>query len=187
MMEYGNFFVVSGGPGSGKTSIIERLAARGFATVEESGRAILAGQAAVGGTSTHTFDPVAFRDLMLQRDIDNHERMRSETDAPVFFDRGVTELVGYCRLIGIPIPAPVRRAAELYRYNATVFVTPPWPEIYTRDALRTQDMDEAVRTFELCVEAYREFGYAPVEVPKAPVSERVAFVLKHVDAALASA
>jgi guanylate kinase len=30
MPERRNFFVITGGPGAGKTSIVERLAARGF-------------------------------------------------------------------------------------------------------------------------------------------------------------
>lgn len=177
-----NFFILSGGPGSGKTSIVERLAARGFPTVVESGRAILAEQAAIGGTATHRFDPVAFRDLMLRRDIAAYERMRAETDVPVFFDRGIPELIGYCRLIGVPIADSVRRAAEAYRYNDTVFLTPPWREIYVQDALRSQDWDEAVRTYDLVAGAYGECGYRAVEVPKAPVAERANFVLATVDA-----
>jgi predicted ATPase len=179
-----NFFVITGGPGAGKTSIVERLAARGFPTVAESGRDILRQQAAIGGNSVHRGDAVTYRELMLSRGMADYERMLGETDGPVFFDRGVTELVGYCRLIGVPVADHVRQAAELYRYNGVVFVTPPWPGIYVGDALRKQDMAEAVRTWEVVVEAYKEFGYRTVEVPKLPVTERAAFVVKQADAAL---
>lgn len=182
IFERPNFFVISGGPGSGKTSIIERLAQRGFLIVRESGRDILRQQHAIGGTSVHRVDPVAFRELMLARGIDDFERASEETEVPVFFDRGVTELVGYCRLIGVPVPDHVRKAAEIYRYDRTVFITPPWPEIYANDPLRQQDEDEAVRTYAFAVEAYKEAGYVPVEVPKASVTERVKFILARVDA-----
>jgi len=37
-----HFFVVTGGPGAGKTSLITELARRGFHTIPESGRAISA-------------------------------------------------------------------------------------------------------------------------------------------------
>ena len=181
-----NFFVITGGPGAGKTSIIERLAARGFPTVAESGRDILRQQAAIGGNATHSGDAAMYTELMLARGMTDYERMLGETDGPVFFDRGVTELVGYCRLIGIPVPDHVRRAAGLYRYNPLVFVAPHWPEIYANDALRRQDAAEAVRTSELAVAAYTEFGYRTVEIPKLPVMERAAFVVREADAALGS-
>jgi predicted ATPase len=122
---------------------------------------------------------------MLARGMTDYERMLGETDGPVFFDRGVTELVGYCRLIGIPVPDHVRRAAELYRYNPLVFVAPPWPEIYASDPLRRQDMAEAGRTWEFAVQTYEEFGYRTVEIPKLPVTERAAFVVREADTALA--
>lgn len=180
-----NFFVITGGPGAGKTSIIERLAARGFPTVAESGRTILRQQEAIGGTSVHWTNAEAYRDLMLQRGMDDYERMLVETDGPAFFDRGITELVGYCTLIGVTVPDYVRRAAEIYRYNPVVFVTPPWPEIYANDVLRKQDVREALRTWEFAVETYTSFGYRIVEVPKLPIAERAAFVVQQADAALA--
>jgi len=184
MQDGRNYFVITGGPGAGKTSIVERLAARGFPTVAESGRAILRQQVAIGGTAVHWADAAAYRELMLQRGMDDYERMSIEADGPVFFDRGVTELVGYCRLIGAPVPDHVRRAAELYRYNRLVFLSPPWPEIYANDDLRKQDADEAMRSSELAGEVYAEFGYDVVEVPRAPVADRAAFVLARADAAL---
>ena len=181
-----NFFIVTGGPGAGKTAIVERLAARGFPTVAEPGRAILAEQAAIGGTAVHGGDAVvAFRDLMLQRDVAAFLRMAdgdTDADVPVFFDRGIPDLIGYCRLIGVPVADHVRRAADTHRYSDTVFVPPPWREIYVQDALRSQDWDEAVRTYELIAAAYAECGYRTVAVPKAPVAERANFVLAAVDA-----
>lgn len=179
-----NFFVITGGPGAGKTSIIGKLAARGFPTVMESGRDILRQQALIGGNATHTGDAIAYRELMLVRGLADYERMLTEADGPVFFDRGITELTGYCRLIGVPVPDHVRRAAEIYRYNPLVFAAPPWRDIYVQDSLRGQNFAEAERTHDLAVEAYCAFGYRIVEIPRAPVADRAAFVLREADAAL---
>ena len=92
--------------------------------------------------------------------------------------------VGYCRLVGLPVPAHVRRAGEIYRYSETVFLAPPWREIYRQDDLRRHDWAEAVRTFELIRDAYQEAGYRTVELPLASVSQRAAFVLGQIDQAL---
>jgi predicted ATPase len=63
-----------------------------------------------------------------------------------------------------------------------VFLTPPWREIYRRDAERRQDFSEAVRTFEFIRDAYVEAGYRAVEVPRDTVARRVSFILAEVDA-----
>jgi predicted ATPase len=179
-LQQANFFIISGGPGSGKTAIIDRLAARGFTTVDESGRAILREQAAIGGTAVHGGDAAAFGELMLTRGIADYKGAAA-ADEPVFFDRGIAELAGYWKLIGLPVPEHVRAAARDYRSNAIVLLAPPWREIYRQDAERKQDWDEAVRTFDLVREAYVEAGYRPVEIPRDTVARRVSFVLEAVD------
>jgi predicted ATPase len=185
MLERTNFFIISGGPGAGKTTLVDTLARRGFGVVAEAGRDILRQQAMIGGTAVHGKDAAAYCELMLMRGIADYER-EVDNEEPVFFDRGIAELAGYCRLMRVPVPAHVRRAGEIYRYNTTVFVAPPWHEIYRQDDLRHQDWAEAVRTFELVRDAYHEAGYRTVELPLAPVSQRAAFVLSVVDQALSS-
>jgi predicted ATPase len=99
------------------------------------------------------------------------------TPGPVFFDRGVPDVIGYLRLIGLPVPAHIEKAAEEFRYNRKAFVLPHWPEIFAQDSERKQDEDEARRTHASMVETYAACGYDLVELPKAPVEERLAFIL----------
>lgn len=181
-MDQPNFFIISGGPGSGKSSIIDLLDMRGFTTVAETGRAILREQAEVDGNAVHSGDAEAFGGMMLERGIADFRRMR-DVDEPVFFDRGIAELAGYWRLIGKPVPERVAAAAHEYRSNPLVFLAPPWRAIYRQDAERRQDWEEAVRTFELVREAYFEAGYRAVELPLASVARRVSFILAAVDMA----
>jgi predicted ATPase len=108
--------------------------------------------------------------------------MAEEMTGPVFFDRGVTDLVGYLTLVGQPVPAHIARAAEQFRYNHRVFVAPPWPAIYMQDAERKQTPEEAVRTYEALVAAYCSCGYDLVSLPLVPVEERVRFVLDGIGA-----
>lgn len=70
-------------------------------------------------------------------------------------------------------------SGKRFRYHRTVFVAPPWPEIYENDTERKQTREEAERTYASVSSAYLDYGYELVELPRVPVEERVAFVLRH--------
>lgn len=176
MSDCERFHVITGGPGSGKTSLIDALARAGHAHTVEAGRAIIQDQLAIDGPALPWRDPLAFAELMLSWELRSY-RMAEAMRGPVFFDRGVTDLLGYLTLIGRPAPAHIARAAERFRYNRRVFVAPPWPQIYAQDAERKQTLEEAVRTYEALVAAYAACGYELVSLPLVSVEERVRFVL----------
>ncbi|RII20779.1 hypothetical protein DSC45_02945 [Streptomyces sp. YIM 130001] len=167
--------IVTGGPGSGKTTLVDALERTGLARTEEAGRAIIQDQLAVGGRALPWQDRALFAELMLAQELRTH-RSAPRGGGPVVCDRGVPDLVGYLRLEGLPVPAHVTAAARKFRYHRLVFVTPPWPEIYEQDAERKQSYGLAVRTCEAMETAYPEFGYDLVHVPRVTVRERVAFV-----------
>jgi predicted ATPase len=95
----------------------------------------------------------------------------------VFFDRGLPDVAGYLRLSALPVPPHVESAARTHRYNGRVFILPPWREIFRQDRERKQDFGEAVRTYETMVRTYKDYGYERIDVPPAPVDERVRFIL----------
>lgn len=175
-----NFHILTGGPGSGKTSVIEALKSLGFPCVGEVGRQIIREQTRIGGDALHTADAAKFRDLMLSRSIHAYEQV-VERERPVFFDRGIPELVGYGGIVGLETPAYFHKAAALFRYNKRVFIMPPWPEIYGQDDERKQDFAEAVLSWQVTADTYPKLGYELVEVPKVSIAERVAFVLKQIE------
>ena len=170
------FFVITGGPGSGKTTLIEALAAAGFAHTVEAGRAVIQEQLASGGDTLPWRNPAAFAEQMLERDIRSYETAEAQP-GPVIFDRGIPDVIGYLRLSGLQVPAQMMKAAETFRYHRRVFIAPPWREIYVQDAERKQDFDEARRTYDAMVRIYTELGYELVELPRVSVEERVRSVV----------
>ncbi len=115
---------------------------------------------------------------MLAADLRSHAEALAGR-GKVFFDRGLPDIAGYLTLCGLPIPDHVERAARDLRYRRTVFIAPPWQDIFTQDAERKQDFAEAERTYAAMAEAYPRYGYALVELPRVSVAERMAFVLSH--------
>jgi predicted ATPase len=178
------FFIVTGGPGSGKSTLIEALTAQGVAHMPEAGRAIIQDQVAIGGTALPWSDRAAYAELMLSWEMRSYREAQWVT-GPVLFDRGAPDILGYLKLSGLPAPAHIRRAAEGLRYNRQVFLAPPWPEIFVQDAERKQSVEEAEATCRALVEVYSELGYELVTLPMAPVPERARFVRERI-AALSS-
>jgi predicted ATPase len=176
------FFVVTGGPGSGKSTLIDALERAGYARSVEAGRGIIPDQVAIGGNALPWHDPQLFAELMLSWEMRSHH-MAQDWAGPVFFDRGVPDVAGFLTLRGLPIPDHVHRAAEVFRYNRRVFVAPPWPDIFRQDSERKQTFEEAVRTYEAMVGTYAANGYELVEIPCGPVEERARFVIGQAKAA----
>lgn len=175
------FVVVTGGPGSGKTTLVDALEASGYARTTEAGRAIIQEEVAAGGSALPWADREAFAARMLDRDVRTYRTVSEVAEGhhgPVFFDRGIPDVIGYRRLVGLPVPSALEETARRLRYHSRVFLAPPWPEIFHADAERKQDFAEAARTFGAMRAVYAEYGYAVVELPKAPVAERVAFMLR---------
>jgi predicted ATPase len=168
-----NFFVFTGGPGVGKTTLIRHLQAMGERVVEETARAVIREQVEAGGSAVPWDDVAAFYRLCAERDVAIFEAMQHETRR-VFFDRGIMDSFGGP---GVPPWPEIIQAVRTRRYNRKVFTFPPWQEIYETDAERKQDWAEAEATYQRVLLGVPHLGYEPVEVPKAPVADRAAFVL----------
>jgi predicted ATPase len=174
-----HFHIITGGPGSGKTSLIEALAAEGVQVMPEAGRAIIQDQVAIGGSALPWLDREAFAAQMLGWELRSY-REAAGLPGPVFFDRGIPDIVGYFHVSGLAVPPHLLRAAELHPYHQQVFIAPHWPEIYEQDAERKQASDEAEATFQAMLKVYSQLGYELLPLPLAPVAERVQFVQSHV-------
>ena len=174
------FFVLTGGPGAGKTTVLEHIGAKGHAVTTEAGRAIIQDQSAIDGPALPWKDPSIFAEQMLAWEMRSYTLAR-DNPGLTFFDRGVPDIIGYLRLSGLPVPMHVERAAERYRYNRRVFIFPPWREIFRPDEQRKQDFAEAERTFEFMREAYRDVEYQCVEVAIASPDERIRFIIQNAD------
>ncbi|WP_055750849.1 AAA family ATPase [Frankia sp. AvcI1] len=172
-----DFVVITGGPGAGKSTLVEELHRQGFPCIPEAGRRILQDQIVIGGRARHERDSLLFAEIMLSWDMRSHHDATRRAGT-VFFDRGIPDVVGYFLLLGRPIPAHVTAAARTFRYHQRVFLAPPWPEIYTHDRERTQDLDEAVRTHDAMAEAYTRHGYQLINLPRTDPESRAAFILR---------
>lgn len=172
--------VLTGGPGSGKTSVIEHLRKAGHPCNAEAGRRIIQEQRMIDGPALPWRDRALYAEVMLSWEL-RALQDRQGTTGSVFCDRGIPDVIGYLRLEGLPVPPHMMRAARRCRYAGPVFLFPPWPEIYGRDEERRQTFETAEATHRAMAAVYAELGYDLIEVPRVPVAERMAFLLATVE------
>lgn len=89
-----SYFVLSGPPGSGKTSLLKALGSR-VQTVAEPARRVLAEQRRIGGTATGDQDPAAFVAQMLALAVRDY----GAASGISVFDRGLPDLLGFTAFI----------------------------------------------------------------------------------------
>lgn len=167
--------MVTGGPGGGKTTLLNALAARGYRVMPEAARRIIKGRLAAGRSPRP--HAASFARAILDSDI---EQYRSVTDqaGPVFFDRGVPDALYMLDLASAITEGEVAELIQRFPYNDRVFLLPPWEAIYSTDTERDQTFEESVAVFEGMKRWYSRWEYDTVEVPCTGVEARVSFILE---------
>src|SRR5215813_12168470 len=176
-------FVITGGPGAGKTTILKALAERGYRYAAESARAIIRERLASGLSPR---PPLAqFGNEILQRDIVRYRETRV-TDHPVFFDRGIVDALGVLAQQHAIALGEAEAYVRSFPYNQVVLLMPPWEDIYQTDAERDQTFAESVQVCEGLRTWYARWDYETIEVPRTAIDQRVNFILQTVEYALTS-
>lgn len=169
---------VTGGPGAGKTSLIEGLKQRGYAIVPEVARGIIADRKSRGLSPRPPL--IEFVNEIVCRDIDQYESTLSE-EGLIFFDRSLIDSLGMRAELGQLTDTDKRRLLDHCPYYSTAFILPPWREIYRTDSERDQSYDEAVRVYVTLREWYVQCGYDLIDVPKGTIEKRCEFVLQSLE------
>lgn len=172
-----NWYVITGGPSSGKTTLLTELEKRGYATLPEAARIIIDEAIAAGKTVEELrSDEKKFQEVVLGYKI----KVESEHPAELltFFDRGIHDTLAYLQLKALTIDANVLQAMRIARYKQ-VFLLDPLHN-YTIDYARTETPDETITLNRLLLNAFSDYGMEPIRIPVLSPSERADFVLQHI-------
>lgn len=165
------FVLISGCSGGGKSTLLTALGARGYPVVPEPGRRVIA-----AGGPAPLDDMAGFATAALHMARQDLTRMQAQ-DGWVFFDRGVIDAaVALAHCTGAPVAAHLPGPPA---YHVTVFLAPPWPEIYRNDTARQHGFDAALAEDHRLRTALPTLGYTTVDLPKCAPEERATFVLEH--------
>ncbi len=175
--------VITGGPSTGKTSVILALKNRGYCCIPELVRSLTAAEKDaknMGSIITNPIlsvrDPVAFNNKLLEGRIAQYRSAEKTDYNIVFFDRGIPDVHSYMNCFGQSYDNAFELPAHTFRYDR-VLLMPPWREIYAADAERFESYEESERIFTSLEKTYQNFGYEITLIPKGSVTERMDFIL----------
>lgn len=179
--------VITGGPATGKTAIIDNLKLRGYTCFEEVIRKLTTAAQNSGDISESHSNPIAlvtdsvlFNTNLINLRLDDFKSSKKLAVEVSFFDRGMPDVLAYMSYFKQDIEPWFINICQQYKYD-DVFILPPWKAIYKVDGERFETFEQASAIYKSLKATYAAFGYTVKEVPIGTVDERTDFIIKHLN------
>ncbi len=170
-----NWNVITGGPCTGKTTVIKLLTKRGYKTTIEHARHYIDTQKIRGRTIEEIKEnKKQFQLGVLEMQIEQESELNL-TDV-VFLDRALPDAMAYYQFLGLEYDNRLIEQCNKYCYNK-VFILERLPLI--NDYARLEDEEEQLRIHNLIIKVYESFPCPIVHVPVLVPEKRVDFILKN--------
>jgi len=96
--------VITGGPGTGKSTIIDTLIEKGYACYPEISREVTLEAKKRGIEQLFLTEPLLFSQMLLDGRLKQYHNAHQEANHPVFIDRGIPDILAYMDFIGDEYP-----------------------------------------------------------------------------------
>lgn len=176
-MIHTNWYVITGAPSSGKTTLINRLQALGYQISPEVAREYIQ---TLLDNHIGTIADIRKNVVALQRKILSIELRRERCLDPkslIIFDRGIPDSIAYLQMQQLNTDAAKRSCAH-HRYK-TIFYCHSLP--VQHDGIRTESEATAKKLGELIYNAYDELNYPLIDLPVTSIEARLQIILEHIE------
>lgn len=172
-----NWIVITGGPCTGKTTVVNLLAERGYKTTVENARHYI-DMLKVKGQSVEEIreNKREFQLAVLKMQMEEEKSL--DVNELVFLDRALPDAIAYYRFFDLEFDEKLLELCSQYNYRQ-VFVLDRLP--LTNDYARLEVEAEQIRIHNLIISVYQSFSWPIVFVPVLPPNERVEFILDHLN------
>ncbi|MBI2084397.1 MAG: ATP-binding protein [Candidatus Aenigmarchaeota archaeon] len=169
------WYVITGGPHSGKTTTVNRLAELGYETSPEYSRLFIDKELEKGRSLEEIRkNAKSYQDALVKVKLELEHKLPKDKD--VFIDRGLVDATAYYKFLRTPLLKDLVKLCK-NRYKK-VFILDILP--YKQDYARTETKKHAYKLHRLIKQAYEKLGYKIVRIPVMPIEDRVKMILENI-------
>lgn len=170
------WYVVTGGPSSGKTTTLAELERRGYTVFPEAARVFIDQEMAKSRRLEEIRkDEAEFQRIVLKMKIENEKVI--STDKIIFFDRGIPDSIAYFKNLGLDVKE-LMEFCEKKEYKKIFFQE---QVLFEKDYSRTETEETANKISRLLKESYEKLGYDVFVIPAVSVEKRVEIILSEIN------
>lgn len=172
-------YVLTGGPCSGKTTILKEMEKRNFVCIPESAREIIEAESFKEKGIFPWNDFIGFQKKVFQLQISKENHL---SDEMIFLDRSIIDSLAYMLAEGYVINNIVLQEliehTDIGDYD-TVFFLEMLPD-YKQDLSRREDREKAIHISETIYDLYLALGYHVIRIPPLSLMNRLDEIFKYV-------
>jgi len=170
-----NWYVITGGPSSGKTTVLNKLVKLGYVIYPEAARVFIDQEMAKGKSLKEIRgNEVKFQIKVLKLKIEVEKA--APKDKIVFFDRAVPDSIAYYQICGLD-SKEVLKFCQGRKYRK-IFFFEQLP--FDQDYARVEGEGTIKKLNKLLKESYENLGYEVIKIPAVSVKERVKKILAEI-------
>ncbi|MDQ5941150.1 MAG: hypothetical protein QG632_876 [Candidatus Dependentiae bacterium] len=175
------WYILAGGPSTGKTSVLSELEKRGYAVKQEAATAFIL-QELAQGVAEPWLNPEFQLNISL-RHAEHEREALAEKKEIVFFDRGPVDSLSHVLISHQPenqtIINLVDNGLSNGQYHSKVFFFEDL-SFHVQTEVRYEGLAEAQRLTEKFRKDYESLGFEIIVVPAGSIEARADFILSHI-------
>ena len=172
-------FVLTGGPGVGKSTVIVELVKLGYNITPEAFTLLFRQAEDAGAVESLFSDLVAFREHLMTVQCKLEATLPAKD--PAFLDRSTVDIVAFGDHFKVAMSDETRKQART-DYDLVFFLDPLPASYYENTTVRRESPEESAIIHKLLKDAYLRLGYKPsqlINIPFGTPEERVKWILDH--------
>jgi len=172
--------ILTGGPGVGKTSLVDHFARHGYHVIHEAATDLI--RERLAEKIEQPWNQDGFNMSVLQLLI--HRQAAAEGATLVFMDRSPIDVLTYSFLQNDrahdQITDLVDHLIDEQPYHKTVFLIENLGDC-EQNEVRPETLDEALRIESHIEDHYRRYNFEVIRIPRASIEERANLILQHLE------